>query len=175
MKKTLIERIEVGSGGAASITFSSIPQTYTDLYVVVSGRTTATEASGGSYANLKPNNTTASQSMRTLRGTGSSVSSNSETTVFFTVNPSDATSNTFANSAVYIPNYTGSQNKSMSVDGLNENNATGARQELAAALYSTSSPISSLVLTPGSGNFVQYSSASLYGVTAGNDGTTTVS
>ena len=35
MKKTLIERIEVGSGGQASITFSAIPGTYTDLFLVL--------------------------------------------------------------------------------------------------------------------------------------------
>lgn len=159
----LIEHRRLDSA-AASITFSSIPQNYSDLVVVVSGRSTADENSSGSYANVRPNNSVSSQSARTLRGTGSSVASNSETTVFFTIAHSGTTANTFGNSTVYIPNYTGSQNKSFGIDGVNENNATAARIELKAGLFSSSSPITSLVLTPGGGNFVTNTSATLYGV-----------
>ena len=35
---TKIETITVGSGGAASVTFSSIPQTFTDLVMKISSR-----------------------------------------------------------------------------------------------------------------------------------------
>jgi hypothetical protein len=34
----LIETVTVGSGGAANIEFTSIPQTYTDLKLVISGK-----------------------------------------------------------------------------------------------------------------------------------------
>jgi hypothetical protein len=166
----VISHVEVPSGGQAAIDFNSIPNTYTDLCLVVSGRSTADEAGSGSFANLKPNNTTSSQSMRTLRGTGSTAASNSESTIFFTIAHSGTTSNTFGNSVIYIPNYAGSTNKSVSIDGVNENNATAARQEIAAGLYSSTSVISSLNLTPGGGSFVQYSSATLYGITKGSSG-----
>jgi len=43
---TLISSVTVGSGGAATMTFSSIPQTYTDLLVRVSARNTSTSGSG---------------------------------------------------------------------------------------------------------------------------------
>lgn len=171
----VIGHVEVGSGGAGTIEFLSIASSYTDLLLVVSGRSTADENSGGSYANLKPNNSTSNQTARTLRGTGSTVSSNSETTIFFTIAHSGNTANTFGNTLIYIPNYSGSQTKSIGIDGLNENNALAARQEIQAGVYSTSTAISSLYLTPGAGSFTQYSSATLYGITKGSSGGVTVS
>jgi hypothetical protein len=44
---TLINSVTVGSGGAASMEFTSIPSTYTDLVVKISGRSDNT----GSFAN----------------------------------------------------------------------------------------------------------------------------
>ena len=52
----------------------------------------------------------------------------------------------------------------MSADGVMENNATEAYQNLVAGLWSNTSAITSLTLAKSTGNFVQYSSASLYGI-----------
>jgi len=76
---------------------------------------------------------------------------------------------------IYIPNYTSSNAKSASIDGVSENNATASYQTIDAFLWNDTSAITSITLTLSGGNFAQYSSASLYGVTAGNDGITTVS
>ena len=43
---TFIAQIEVPSGGQASIEFSSIPQTYTDLLIVHSLRSNRADATG---------------------------------------------------------------------------------------------------------------------------------
>jgi len=173
MKKTLIERIEVGSGGAASIEFTSIPQTYTDLYVVVSGRTD--RSAPGERLKIQLNSD--SSASRSLEGGGSSVSSATYTTNDIGILPSaTATANTFGSSGIYICNYTSTTNKSVSSDSVNENNATYGEQHIVAYLATSTTAVTSLTLTTQlSNNFVQYSSASLYGVTAGNDGTTTVS
>jgi hypothetical protein len=88
---------------------------------------------------------------------------------------SDATANTFGNSSIYIPNYSGATNKSYSADGVNETNATQAFQELDASLWSNTASITQVTLSVENGNFVQYSSATLYGVKSGQSGTTTVS
>ena len=55
-----------------------------------------------------------------------------------------------------------------------ENNVTEGYQQIAAGLYNSTSAVSSIEIASG-GSFVEYSSATLYGITAGSDGTTAVS
>jgi hypothetical protein len=64
---------------------------------------------------------------------------------------------------IYIPNYAGSSNKSVSIDSVTENNATGAYSGLTAALFASTAAITSFGISTGS-NFVQYSTATLYGI-----------
>ena len=70
----------------------------------------------------------------------------------------------------YIPNYSGSTYKSLSIDGVTEDNVTsntGPYASLYAGLWSNSAPINSITLYPnGSANFAQYSTFTLYGVKA---------
>ena len=147
------------------ITFSSIPQTYTDLKFVISARAATDE----SQLELQFNNNTSNYSMTRLNSDGSTVDSASQTSVsqmqFGRGATSVSTANTFGNSEVYIPNYTSSNNKSASGDGTNENNATLARRGFYAGLWANSAAITSIkIFFNGSPNFVQYSTATLYGI-----------
>ena len=83
-----------------------------------------------------------------------------------------ATANTFNSTTFYIPNYAGSTNKSFSFDQVNENNTTAANQVLGSVLWSNTAAITSISLTSPGYNFVQYSTASLYGITKGSGGAT---
>ena len=75
------------------------------------------------------------------------------------------TASTFANGEIYIPNYAGSTYKSLSADSVTETNATGAVRAFHATLWSNTAAINQITLTPDAGgNFVQYSTAYLYGV-----------
>ena len=168
---TLISSVTVGAGGAANIEFTSIPQTYTDLVVVLSGRTTA---NGDNYGevdlsfNGAPSGT--SYSWRRLMGTGASASSatngSDDAINVWVINGSASTASTFGNASFYIPNYTSSNNKSVSVDGVTENNANPqAIATLYAGLWASSSAITSLRFTVVYGtSFAQYSTAYLYGI-----------
>jgi len=161
----LLERIELNAS-AASITFANIPQTgYTDLKVVISSRQTATNGGNGYYYDVTFNGTSANRSGRYLLNLDGSVSS-STYTLWGLSNPSDFTANTFSNCELYVPNYTSSSFKSASLDSTNENNATGIRQVLATGLWSDTSAINSITLTPGGGSFAQFSTFSLYGLAA---------
>lgn len=175
MKKTLIERIEVTeSGGRAAIEFTVIPQTYTDLYLVCSLR--SDRATANDVVSLSFNGNTSNFSARYIEGSGSSAGSYADQARIAGVSSTaNQTASVFGNSVITITNYTASSAKSWSVDSVNENNATSAYQIIAAGLWNNSAPISSIKLDPAGANLMQYSSASLYGVTAGNDGTTTVS
>jgi hypothetical protein len=163
-----IETVEVGSGGAADIEFTSIPGTYTDLVVKVSARSTS--SSGDCRIELNSSGGT-DYSGRLLYGNGTAAASASNSGQALmswgagAINRSTTTSNTFANTDVYIPNYTSSNNKSVSTDSVEENNATEAYSQLAASLWASSATVTSIKLTPsGSGNFVEYSTATLYGI-----------
>lgn len=165
---TKIDSYEVGSGGAASIDFTSIPATYTDLVLKFSGRSTGTESSGYADGILRFNGSTTSYSERMVYGIGSTASSASQSSTgikWFFGTSSVATASTFGNSEVYIPNYTASTNKSVSIDTVAENNSASANiLALDAGLWSNTSAITSISITPGSGNWAQYSTAYLYGV-----------
>jgi hypothetical protein len=67
----------------------------------------------------------------------------------------------------------------MSVDLVTENNASGAfsaMQRIVAALWNDTDPITSIEFDADAAtNYKQYSSVTLYGITAGSDGTTIVS
>ena len=177
MTMTLISTVTVGSGGAAGIDFTSIPQTYTDLFLFVSGRS----ASGGATTAdllIRVNDVATSYSERYLLGSGSSASSgsfsgNGDLILKGMCGGSSSTSNTFGNASIYIPNYAGSTNKSFSSDGVSENNATAGGQGIQASLWSNTSAITKIRVGvyEGSGvNFVQYTSASLYGILKGSGG-----
>lgn len=161
----LISSVTVGAGGAANIDFTSIPQTYTDLVIKLSSRTNRATIVGDFFV-VSFNGNTANRSSRDLYGSGSGSFSGSYSTMYGGLTDSgDATASTFGNAEIYIPNYTSSNNKSISGDSVSENNATEAYVYLNAGLWSNSSAITSVTLTPNIGTlFNQYSTAYLYGI-----------
>jgi len=170
MTMTLISTTTVGSGGAASISVTGIPATYTDLKIVCSYRTT--DASIGQVANMSFNSSTSSFTGTWLSGNGSSPTSS--TAMYGPWMPGSAsTSNTFGNGEVYITNYASTTlNKSFAVDAVTENNATTAYQNIHANLWSNTAAINEFAISPAIGNFVQYSTISVYGITKGSGGAT---
>jgi hypothetical protein len=162
-----IQTVTVGSGGATDITFSSIPQTYTDLKIVLSGRSTQGNVYGG--GRLEFNSDTASNySWRRLAGSGSSAFSDNSASAASITNwdmaGSSATASIFSNIEFYIPNYTSSNQKSVSIDFASENNATESYSGMVAGRWTGTAAITSIKLYSGGGNLVQYTTATLYGV-----------
>jgi hypothetical protein len=161
---TLIQpAVVVGSGGAASIDFTSIPSTYTDLVIKISARIST---AGAASSTIRFNGVTTNYSSRYLIGAGTAGTSSGSASSIFVDTPADSTytANSFSNSEVYIPNYAGSTNKSLSVDIVNETNGTVVTQLLLAGLWSNTAAITSISILPGAGSFVQHSTAYLYGV-----------
>lgn len=160
-----ISTVTVGSGGAASINFIGIPQTYTDLLIKISPRNTGSGAGDSSFL-VEFNGLSSGYTGKTLYSNGSSLSSFNETTPSLYGNVvSSWTANTFGNNEVYIPNYTSSNNKSFSADGVGENNATRADMFLGALVWSNTSPITSIAIKSYAAfTFAQHSTATLYGI-----------
>ena len=162
---TLISSVTVGAGGASSIDFTSIPNTYTDLLLDLSIRGASNAASNGFFYQLKLNGSSTSYTGRTINGQGTSATSGSYTGIYGYNPASDYTANTFNNDLIYIPNYAGSTNKSLSIDSTSENNsATVNNLTLVAALWSNTAAVNQLTITMGGGNVAQYSTAYLYGI-----------
>lgn len=158
---TFIQTITVGSGGSATIDFTSIPQTYTDLMVLFSTRSTDLQG-----LNIKFNNTSTTYTTIHMSGDGSSSTTNNNYVAGWTVY-SGATSNVFGNNMYYIPNYTGSNQKVYSVESVSENNSatTGITMMMTGAKWNGTSAINQITFNIlSSGNFAQYSKASLYGI-----------
>lgn len=182
--ENLIGSVTVGSGGSSSIDFTNIPQTYTDLKIVLSTRDSRS-SNGPGYLKLSINGSTSNFSYKSLFGystgpgdpnpsgtpaagsdSGSGASGNYAS---YAGGTNAQTANTFGNNEIYIPNYTSSNYKSISVDGVNETNGTYPFQvHLVSSLWSNTAAITSLSITPGSSPFVQYTTAYLYGITNAN-------
>ena len=160
----LISRQTVGSAGAATVTFSNIPQTFTDLRVVFSVRSDT--ANNSTQILLQLNS--ADGSGKVLRGSGAAASSYSDALEMEVGRASGggSTASVFTNGEFYIPNYASAIAHSISSDVVSENNATEAYAELAANLSTSTAAVTSIRLAIGSYNFTQYSTFSLYGISS---------
>lgn len=151
----------VGSGGASSIEFTSIPSTYTDLVVCLSGRTanSATYSYNSIYLNSTNSNTGIFVYADPSYATGSSV------TTDYIQNGNTATTSTFGSTYFYIANYNSSKNKTIYMDNVMEGNYLGIQLVFGSFLSTVTSAITSLKLqNNSSSNWVQYSTATLYGI-----------
>jgi hypothetical protein len=161
---TLIASSTVGAGGAASIDFTSIPSTYTDLCLMLSTRVTRT---GTNWSGLVIKlNSTSYASARFLYGTGSAASSS--TADYYNggaSNTSASTASVFSNNTIYLPNYAGNSNKTISTDSVTEQNGTAALATMAASVINLTSAITSISLSDENANTIlQFSTAYLFGI-----------
>jgi hypothetical protein len=160
---TLIASVTVGVAGATSIDFNSIPQTATDLKVVLSENS----GTGGPTPRVRFNGSTSSYSEKLLYGNGSSASSASTSGadhLEWITNGTSATNSIFGNAEFYIPNYTSINYKSVSGDSVQEANSTAVSAYLDAGLWSNTAAITSISIYAYFGLFSQYSTAYLYGI-----------
>jgi len=165
-----IATVTVGSGGAATIEFTSIPATYTDLCMLVSARS----AHNDGYETAKiALNGSPTYSFRRLNGydnvANSSNGADNNWWVIGANSATYATPNTFTSAQFYFPNYTSSNNKSVSLEFVVEQNGNGGLNlnwlGMTAGLATLTSAITTVTLTTiNNANFMQYSTATLYGI-----------
>lgn len=159
----LIEGKTLGSV-VASITFSSIPQTYTDLLVRVSARSNSGPNTHDNFL-IYFNGTQSNRTNRIVYGINGGTGSYSSTDYFGAFNGPASTSNTFGNADFYIPNYTGSNYKSISADIVSENNTSNGQDYLGAGLWSDTAAITSLTIgNYNASDFAVNTTAYLYGI-----------
>jgi hypothetical protein len=155
------------SSSAASVTFSAIPSTYTDLVLRITARGTRVNTIAQLYLRFNGDSGT-NYSATDIAGTGATASSSrstSNTVLLVGIMPAaNATSNTFGSAETYIPSYTVSQNKPVGSFAVQEDNITTAYAYATAALWRNTAAITSIEALPSANDFAAGSSFYLYGI-----------
>lgn len=168
---TKIQTITVPSGGQPSIQFSSIPNSYVDLFIVLSSRTN--RAAANDYIKVYLNTDTTAGNYNTLRYFNSTTSitiqqlSNWDIELLPTTG-NTATSSHFGSGFLYIQNYANSSySKSISFrGGGTDNSSTSARSGGGDLCWTGTAAINQITIAPVTGTaFVENTTATLYGIT----------
>lgn len=165
-----ISTITVDANGTSAIEFTNIPQVFTDLVVKISAREDNAGGGGGTCYIQFNGDTGNNYSWLRMTGNGSTASSSSSSSVaqldVAIQGVSTATASVFGNGEIYISGYASATTKSISAESAYENNATANNMRLGAGLWNSTAAITSVKLYPvPSGKWVQYSTATLYGIT----------
>jgi hypothetical protein len=158
-----IQTVTVGSGGVSSVTFGSIPATFSHLQI----RYIARNSSLSSNTIMRFNGDSGSNySTHYLIGNGSSASSGAEaSSAYIYTDILSATSTSYAPAVVDIIDYanTNKYKTAKTLAGL-EMNGSGTVW-LASGSWRDTSAITSITLSIGAGfNFAEYSHFALYGI-----------
>lgn len=178
MTMTLISTVTLASG-ATTIDFTSIPSTYTDLLLVFSTRDDRL-GNANSPVGLDINGLTTNRTGRDVQaiynaGANQVYSGTYTNNWIGYCNGATAATSAFGSGQVLFPNYAGSTNKTFSAETVAETNASsGWSLDFFAGLWSSTAAITRLTLNAplAATGFVQYTTASLYGITKGSGGAT---
>jgi hypothetical protein len=167
----LIAAQTVSESNLVQFDFNSIPQTYTDLYLVASLRAATAETFTGIWGRF--NNAAVANSYSTVRMrmdnttrlTDRSSGSNGDFAYFnFTAPSANATANTFGVLTMYIPNYSNTTtNKSVITEGYGGTNGIDTRITFSTTTILSNAAISSFFISSG-WLAVPGSTVSLYGI-----------
>ena len=157
-----IATVTVGVGGTSTITFSSIPSTYTHLQIRAMAQSTTTNQIDMTFNNDTGNNYAGHQ----LEGTGSAAAAAAGTSRanMFSMVFVPGTSNSPGGSVIDILDYA-STNKNKTARALRgwDNNSSG-NIALISGLWMNTNAITTVTLTARGGTIDQYSSFALYGI-----------
>ena len=156
---------------AYTVTFNNIPQTFTDLCLVISARTDWNGLEDGETSMFFNGQATGTNYSRTTFNMTSTAAPTGARTgnveVIYTgggIPAATSFSNTFGILNVYIPNYTSSNFKAARLEVMPANNTSGTTRALTAGLWRSTSPITSISFYGGAGNFTGGSTFHLYGI-----------
>jgi hypothetical protein len=161
----LIQTINVGSGGASSISITNIPQDGTDLMISLSLRSTST-GTGGIFAVF--NNTYSGYTRQNIKGNGSGVTAARQTGASELFIPTSfpgttGTANTFGTMTINVLNYAvNGAGKSISAHSTHTQSSL-RDQSLTTGSWSGTAPITQIDLVYET--FAQSSSISIYKIT----------
>jgi hypothetical protein len=156
-----IQTVTVGSGGASSISFTSIPSTYSHLQIRVIAR-----SSSNPQVNLRFNSDSGSNyTEHQVGGNGTAASAYGAGSLnLMPQGPVASTTSVFAGFVIDILDYANT-NKFKTIRGLNGYDQNGSGFiGLYSNLWRNTAAVSNIELLANVGSFAQYSSFALYGI-----------
>jgi hypothetical protein len=165
-----ITAIMVPSGGAASITFSSIPQNYTHLQIRMLAKTTFTTYANNGINLYFNNDTTSAKYTHQLYGFGSGSGGAQAIANYMNISyiPGNqaGTTNMFGSVICDILDYSlSTKNKTLRALSGWDNNGSSGTLVLNSAFNNSTAAINSILINSDSGaDFMQYSQFALYGI-----------
>ena len=159
-------RTETVGTAVASVTFSSIASTYTDLVLVCYARTTRAATSDNIIVRFNSDSTAIYSATALFADTGvGSARSSGDTSCFWAYIPAASQNgNTYGASIMNIMNYS---NTTTYKTAISRSNNTNAQIETTANLYRSTSAISTLTISSGTANNIAAGSTfTLYGIKA---------
>jgi hypothetical protein len=159
--------VSVGSAGAADVTFSSIPSTYTHLQIRAIARSTTSTTSEQCYIQFNTD-TGSNYSLHYIYGDGTTAYSgggSSQAQMYaLRMTGATASSSIFGTGVVDILDYKNT-NKYKTLRTLSGEDRNGnGFLFYQSGLWQSTSAITSIKLYPSANNFAQYSSFALYGI-----------
>lgn len=156
-----LDKVTVSGTSTGTITFSSIPSTYTDL-VLISNLTSSAQVG----CQLTINSTTSGYSTTQVYGSGSAASSNRSSSMSY-INYAIGYIDTLTTIICNFMNYSNTTTyKTMLLRKSNGSTAASTYVSAETALWSNTSAINRIDITLASGYFVAGSTFSLYGIKA---------
>jgi hypothetical protein len=164
---TFIDKV-VLTGSQSTIEFANLntySSTYTDLVILISAR----QSNNAQWCQINFNNSSSSYSNLQLygAGSGSGTFDSGSTPWSGAINSSPYTTNAFANTQVYIPNFSSSNHKVISYEGVQETDTTTSYMAFGSTRWAVTDPITNIKIIPQSGtglSFVEGSTFYLYGI-----------
>ena len=154
-------------GSATSIvTFSDIPQTYTDLRFIISTKETATGTGTAENLLVRVNTTLPTQSQTKLKGDGSSATSSRLTSQSYGKIEIPFTGGQFNLVTIDFFNYTGSTNKTYLSTASNDLNGSGSVTRVVHLIQTTAAISNRVQFEAGNTSFASGSTFTLYGIKA---------
>lgn len=151
----LISSYTVPTGGVTTVTFSAIPQTYTDLKLVISSQTNRSTGQYG-YEYNAINGTTSNYYSKSMYGEDTTVNVSSGLTdniAIYATGTEWQGANIFSNGEVYYANYTSAEPKIWQSWSVSEGYTALNRNlwSFFAGSWTDNNPITSLVITNNGG------------------------
>jgi hypothetical protein len=161
---TPIASITLGATTGSIVAFTNIPQTYTDLVLIINSKSDTTN-----YPYMRFNNDGSSIYDRVyISGTGSAAQSgkdNGATLMYLSANAGQTTTNFNYNNVISIPGYSNATTSKVILSRAN-NAENGV--DLVVSGWRSTAAVTSLNLGINTGNFAAGSTFNLYGIQAGN-------
>jgi hypothetical protein len=164
----------VGSGGTSTISFTSIPATYTHLQIRGVAKGSVSYGGGGDSILMQLNSDTGfNYAQHFLKGNGSAASAGAGTSVSsinvgFITNNNTSVANMFGAVVIDLLDYanTSKYKTVRSLSGADTNGTLSNNDEIdfRSGLWQSTSAVNAITFSIPSANFAQYSQLALYGI-----------